>query len=70
MSFNAPKEVIHTMRFKLTTASNGQTYFEIQAAGNFATLATSETYKSKADALAAIDLIKSGAASASIVDNT
>lgn len=55
------------MRFKLSTASNGQTYFEIQAGGNHATLATSETYKDKADALAAIDLIKKGAASADVV---
>lgn len=58
------------MRFKLSKASNGQTYFEIQASGNYETLATSETYVNKADALAAINLIKSEAASATTVDDT
>lgn len=56
------------MQFELSKASNGQTYFEIQATGNYATLATSETYQDKADALAAIDLIKSEAASATVAE--
>ena len=58
------------MRFKLSKASNGQTYFEIQATGNFQSLATSETYKDKSDALEAIGLIQQEAASASVVDTT
>lgn len=58
------------MRFKLSKASNGQTYFEIQATGNYETLATSETYWSKSDALKAIGLIQKEAASATIVDDT
>jgi uncharacterized protein YegP (UPF0339 family) len=58
------------MRFKISKATNGQTYFEIQASGNYETLTTSETYKEKSDALHAIDLIKKEAASADIVDDT
>ncbi len=58
------------MQFKLSPASNGQTYFEVQATGNFATLATSETYKDKSDALAAIGLIQQEAASATVADAT
>lgn len=60
------------MRFKLQRSkdSNQPYYFEIQAAGNYETLATSETYVSKADAQHAIGLIKSGAAGATIVDAT
>jgi uncharacterized protein YegP (UPF0339 family) len=58
------------MRFSISNADNGQVYFEIQAAGNFETLATSETYRSKRDALAAIDEIQRGAGGADVVDNT
>lgn len=57
------------MQFKLSKATNGQTYFEIQATGNYETLATSETYKDKSDALKAIGLIQKEAASARVVDN-
>jgi len=45
-------------------------YFEIQAAGNYETLATSETYVEKADAQHAIDLIMNGAGGATVVDAT
>lgn len=60
------------MRFKINPSTDGQYYFEIQAGGNYATLATSETYKnpSKQDVLAAIELIRQGAADAEIVDNS
>lgn len=60
------------MRFKLQPSDDTQQpfYFEIQASGNFETLATSETYASKAAAEHAIDLIKAGAASADVVDET
>lgn len=58
------------MRFKLQRSMDSEQpyYFEIQAAGNYETLATSETYKSKADAQRTIDLIKREAAAASVVD--
>jgi len=47
------------MRFKLqrSKSTTQPFYFEIQAAGNYETLATSETYVSKSDAQHAIDLI-------------
>lgn len=56
--------------FSEATTPKQPYYFEIQAAGNYETLATSETYVSKADAQHAIDLIKSGAAGATVVDET
>lgn len=60
------------MRFTINPSQDGQYYFEIQAAGNYETLATSETYKrrDKKDVLKAIDLIRQGAANAEVVDNT
>lgn len=60
------------MRFKISKSKDGQYYFEIQAAGNYETLATSETYKrpDKRDVLKAIDLIVAGAADAEVVDDT
>jgi uncharacterized protein YegP (UPF0339 family) len=58
------------MRFKISKSQNDQYYFEIQAGGNYETLATSETYIRKVDARAAIDLIKAGAATADVVDAT
>ncbi len=60
------------MRFKLQRSKSTTQgfYFEIQAAGNFATLATSETYVAKADALDAIKLIQDGAAAGTVVDET
>lgn len=50
------------MRFKRQRSNDPKQpyYFEIQAAGNYESLATSETYVSKADAQHAIDLIKGG----------
>ena len=60
------------MRFKLQNSDDPQQpfYFEIQASGNFETLATSETYVSKADAQRAIDAIMNEAASADVRDET
>jgi uncharacterized protein YegP (UPF0339 family) len=60
------------MRFKISRSTDGQYYFEIQAGGNYETLATSETYKSpdKKDVRKAIDLIKAGVADAEVVDDT
>ncbi|MCA1671379.1 MAG: YegP family protein [Actinobacteria bacterium] len=60
------------MRFKLQRSQDSSQpyYFEIQAAGNHETLATSETYVAKADAQHAIDLIMAGAATATVVDVT
>ncbi len=67
-----PDEEVFAMRFKLQRSNDPKQpcYFEILAAGNYETLATSETYVSKADAQHAIDLIKSGAAGATAVDVT
>jgi uncharacterized protein YegP (UPF0339 family) len=60
------------VRFKISKASDGQYYFEIQAAGNHETLATSETYtrRDKANVLKAIELIRQGVSGAQIVDDT
>ena len=60
------------MRFKLQKSKDPKQpyYFEIQATGNYETLATSETYVAKTDAQRAIDLIKTEAASATVVDET
>ena len=37
------------IRFRISRNRSGEYYFEIQAAGNYETLATSEGYRSKAD---------------------
>ncbi len=60
------------MRFKISNSTDGQYYFEIQAGGNNATLATSETYKrpDKRDIRAAIEQIKREAATAEVVDDS
>ncbi|HEY3061921.1 MAG TPA: YegP family protein [Chloroflexota bacterium] len=58
------------MRFSISKSTNGQYYFEIQAAGNYATLATSETYTTKQACQDAINLIKAQAATATTVDHT
>ena len=60
------------MRFRLQRSKDPKQpfYFEIQASGNYETLAPSETYVEKADAQHAIDLIKQGAAGATVVDAT
>jgi uncharacterized protein YegP (UPF0339 family) len=60
------------MRFKLQKSADPQQpyYFEVQASGNYETLATSETYVDKADAQHAIDLIKAGAGGATVVDQS
>lgn len=60
------------MRFKIGRSKNPEQpyYFEIQASGNYETLATSETYVHKADAEHAIELIMNGAAGATVVDAT
>jgi len=61
-----------TVRFKISKSTDGQYYFELQADGNHATLATSETYKrkDKRDVLEAIELIRSGASGAEVVDDS
>lgn len=54
------------MRFKITK-SGAQFYFEIQAAGNYETLCTSEMYNTETAARSAVDLIQKGAAGAKVV---
>ena len=60
------------MRFKLQSSNDPQQpyYFEIQASGNFETLATSETFVDKADAERAIEMIRNEAAGATVADET
>jgi uncharacterized protein YegP (UPF0339 family) len=60
------------VRFKLQRSNDPKQpfYFEIQASGNYETLATSETYVQKADAQHTIDLIRQGAPGATVVDAT
>jgi uncharacterized protein YegP (UPF0339 family) len=60
------------MRFKLQRSGDAQQpyYFEVQASGNFETLATSETYVRKSAAEDAIALIKNEAGGATVVDDT
>ena len=58
------------MRFKIQRSQDSRYYFEIQAAGNYETLATSETHVDKADAQHAVDLIMQCAAGAPVVDAT
>ena len=57
------------MTFELDRSNNGQYYFRI-VASNSKTLAHSETYVAKSDALHAINLIKREASSAPVVDLT
>jgi uncharacterized protein YegP (UPF0339 family) len=58
------------MRFRISKSRDGQFYFEIQAAGNYETLATSERYTTKADCQYAIDLIKAQVGSATVNDQS
>ncbi|TFV92605.1 DUF1508 domain-containing protein [Blastococcus sp. CT_GayMR20] len=60
------------MRFKISESTDGQYYFEIQAGGNYETLATSETYKrsDKRDVQAAIDQIRREAGGADVVNDS
>lgn len=60
------------MRFKISKSSDGQYYFEIQAGGNYETLATSETYKhpNKRDVHKAIEQIQREAGGADVVDDS
>jgi uncharacterized protein YegP (UPF0339 family) len=58
------------MRFRISRNRSGEYYFEIQAAGNYETLATSEGYRSKADCERAIALIRTQAASATVNDQS
>ena len=58
------------MRFRITKSRDGQFYFEIQSAGNYETLATSERYTTKAACLQAIDLILAGVKSAVVDDRS
>ena len=58
------------MRFRISRNSRGEFYFEIQAAGNYETLATSEGYRSKSDCERAIALIKSQVATATVNDQS
>jgi len=58
------------MRFRISKSRDGQFYFEIQSAGNYETLATSERYPTKAACQQAIDLIKAQAATATLNDQT
>ncbi len=57
------------MKFTVENSSNNQYYWKI-VASNGQTLATSETYYNKSDALSACQSVKTNAGSAQIVDNT
>lgn len=57
------------MSFVIKRSSNNQYLWLIKAA-NGQTLATSETYHNKADALSAVNSVKLNAAGARIVDET
>ncbi len=50
--------------------ANQQWYFNIRSAGNHAVLAASEGYYNKLDALNTINVIRAGAASARIYDES
>lgn len=58
------------MRIVIKKSDDDQYYFILQASGNHETLATSETYREKRDANAAVLLIVNGAADAVVVDET
>jgi uncharacterized protein YegP (UPF0339 family) len=59
------------VRFKLSSAVTGETYFEIQVTDpHVETLATSDTYATVADARAIIDRIKRDALAAEVVDES
>lgn len=56
-------------KFVVTKGKNGQYHFNLKA-GNGETIATSESYKSKAAALNGIASVKTNAADAKIDDQT
>jgi len=57
------------VKFPVRKASNGQFYFTV-VASNGKTLATSETYWNKADAVHAASLIKGEAGGGTVIDLT
>jgi len=57
------------MKFKVRRSTNAQYFFTITAS-NGQVLTTSETYRNKADCVAAVRLIKAGAATAPVDDMT
>ncbi len=54
------------MRFKMKQNQQGQWWFVVEAAGNYETLATSEMYQSREACEHAMELIRQGAASATV----
>jgi uncharacterized protein YegP (UPF0339 family) len=58
------------VQFVIQDSSDGQYYLEVLAGGNNATIAVTETYKRKADARNAADLLQRDGGSATIVDKT
>ena len=56
-------------KFVVTTTSNGQFRFNLKA-GNGEVIATSESYTTKAAALAGIESVKKNAADAAVDDQT
>jgi len=49
---------------------NGQWYFNVRSTGNHHVVATSEGYHNKQDAIRTINVIRGGAATASIYDDS
>ena len=58
------------LEYELKTGKDAQYYVTIRAAGNRESLAVSEGYRAKADALRMIDLVRKGAADGEIDDQT
>ena len=58
------------LEYEIRSGEDGQFYVTIRAAGNRETLAHSEGYKAKRDALHMIELIRAGAAEGEVDDQT
>ena len=58
------------LEYEIATAANGEYLVRIRAPGNRATLAHSETYKDKDDALRMIEIIRANAADGEVDDKT
>ena len=54
------------MRFKMKRNDQGQWWFVVESAGNYETLATSEMYQSRQACEHAMELIRQGAATATV----
>lgn len=68
-SLEAPVELAN-VRYELQRSENGMYRWQIVSLGNRKVLASSECYESRFDAVAAVNLVRTGSNGAELVDRT